>query len=579
MKKLIILLLCLMIGYMSPGQTLTVTVPTITATPGQHVIIPVQLSGASSTGVPISSANIQITYDTAVLVCDSLTNFYPGTPKSQWFYSGYNGLVSANWLEPNLLTVAIPNNTTLYEIRFTYKGGNSPLIFTVNEFTDAGYNFIPTTPVHGAVNAVAHQVILKVDMTLQTVSPNGVHLAGSFNNWNYTQTAMTLVPGTSVYTATLSLSENVVYQYRYVNGNSAAGVETVPASCGVLNGNGQYDRQLTVPNHDTTFIPVCFSMCGHCPASVSVTFRVDMQHETVSNDGVHVAGTFNGWNYSQAPMTVSGGTVYSTSMTMDEGTNLEFRYANGNTSQSAETIPATCALNGNRYFTVPDHDTIITAFCFDSCLACGTAAHYSHITFRVNMHSKPVSINGVHIAGTFQGWNPATTEMTKATDSVYTYTDSLLAGTSVQYRFVNGNTAADYETVPFACSSNGDRTLLVPFNDTILTSVCFAECDTCILSGTEEFQGYDFALFQNYPNPCSEITQIGYRIGTAGFLKLVVCNPLGKQVSVLFDGPCTPGSYSLPFQTGNLPSGVYFYQMTYSGKNGRSAQNKKMIVY
>jgi hypothetical protein len=109
------------IGFFSQAQTLTVSVPTITATPGQVVYIPVKLTGASSSGVPISSANIQITYDTAVLHYDTLTNFYTGTPQSQWFFSGHDGLVSANWLEPSLGTLAIPNNTTLYEIKFTYK--------------------------------------------------------------------------------------------------------------------------------------------------------------------------------------------------------------------------------------------------------------------------------------------------------------------------------------------------------------------------------------------------------------------------------------------------------------------------
>lgn len=579
MRRLFFIVMIIAMYCALHAQTLTVSLPTVTAFPGQAVYIPVKLSGASSTGVPISSANIQITYDTAVLHYDTLTNFYTGTPQNQWFFTGYNGLVSANWLEPSLLTLAIPNNTTLYEIKFTYKGGSSPLNFFIYEFTDAAYNLVPTTPVNGAVNPqpVNHQVTFKVDMSKENITSSGVHLAGSFNNWSYSQTPMTLGPN-SIYSVTLSLQENVTYQYRFVNGNSISGVETVPSACGALNGTGQYNRQIVVPNHDTTYVPVCFSMCTHCPASVSVTFKVDMQNETVSPDGVHVSGTFNGWNYSQTLMTLVGGTIYESSMTMDEGTYMEFRYVNGNTSLQAETVPAACSLSGNRYFTVPDHDTLMTAYCYGSCIVCGGVTHYSHVTFRCDMRTQNFSTGGVHIAGTFQGWNPASTAMVTTGDSLYTYTDSLLTGTSVQYKFVNGNTAAGYETVPIACSTNGDRTLVVPANDTILKLVCFAECDTCVIQGLTPMQANDLSLDQNYPNPCREITYIGYNIYQDGFLRLPIFNQLGEEVAMLYDGPCSPGSYSLPFQATSLPAGIYLYQMIYTSSAGTFMKSKKMIV-
>ena len=579
MKKILTILLLFMIYFASNSQTLTVTLPTITATPGQDVYISVKLSGASSSGIPISSANIQITYDTAVLTFDTLTNFYSGTPQNQWFYSGYDGLVSANWLEPSLQTLAIPDNTTLYEIKFTYKGGNSPLTFVVYEFTGPppSYSLIPTNPVNGAVNAITHQVTFQVDLSKETISPDGVHLAGSFNNWSYSQTTMTL-NANNIFIAILNLDEGGTYQYRFVNGNTSAGLETVPPGCGVLNGSSEYDRQITVPDHDTTYDKVCFSMCGYCPASVSVTFRVNMQHETLSPNGVHVAGTFNNWNYAQTPLTLTSGTVYETSMTMDEGTYLEFRYANGNTNQESETLPGACTLNGNRYFTVPGHDTTMTPFCYDSCVACGAVLQYSHVTFRVDLATQTISPDGVHIAGTFQGWNPGTTPMVNTGDDIYAYTDSLLTNTSVQYKFVNGNTAAGYEIVPFNCSSNGDRTFFVTANDTILNLVCFAECDTCDFTGIGESQRKDLSLTQNFPNPCREITQIGYKINEDGNLKLVVYSPIGQVVSVLFDGPCAQGSYNLPFQTKGLSTGIYYYQMIFAGRSGTFIQSRKMLV-
>ncbi|MEI6676585.1 MAG: cohesin domain-containing protein, partial [Verrucomicrobiota bacterium] len=135
-----------------PVNPLLVTVSTKTAIPGQKVYFPVKLKGASATGAPISSANIQITYDPAVLQYDTLINFYLGTPSAQWFFSGNLNTVAANWMEPSLLTLPIPDSTTLFDIRFTYLGGTASLPFTVNEFTDAAYNFIPTNQVNGGIS-------------------------------------------------------------------------------------------------------------------------------------------------------------------------------------------------------------------------------------------------------------------------------------------------------------------------------------------------------------------------------------------------------------------------------------------
>jgi len=468
MRKLLTLILLVFIYANSSGQTLTVSLPVVTAAPLQYVYIPVKLTGAGSTGVPVGSANIQISYDMSVLDYDTLTNFYSATPVSQWYFSGHDGIVAANWLEPSLGTLAIPDNTTLYEIKFTYKGGTSPLNFLVNEFTNAAYDLIPTTPVNGAVNPL--------------------------------------------------------------------------------------------------------------PVNRQVTFMVDMKNESVSPEGVHVAGTFNNWNYSQTPLVWGSGTIYQTTVTMLEGTYMEFKFVNGNTASQAETVPGACSINGNRYFTVPGHDTVMTAYCFDNCIACGGVLHYSHVTFRVNMMSQNITPDGVHLAGTFQGWNPGTTAMLTSGDSIYTHTDSLLTGTSIQYKFVNGNTATGYETVPFACSSNGNRTFFVPANDTILKQFCFGECDTCITDGILPHQHSDFSLGQNYPNPCSEYTNINYNLNQAGRMKLVLYSSMGIPVSVLFDGTCSPGSYTLPIRTGSLPSGIYYYQMISSGTEGTFMRSKKMII-
>ena len=47
-------------------------------------------------------------------------------------------------------------------------------------------------------------------------------------------------------------------------------------------------------------------------------------------------------------------------------------------------------------------------------------SHAANVTFKVNMILQTVSANGVHVAGNFQGWNPATSALTDADgDGIY----------------------------------------------------------------------------------------------------------------------------------------------------------------
>jgi hypothetical protein len=67
MKRMMLFISLLLVFSLSYGQ-LTVTAPTVTATPGQTLYLPVKLIGASSSGIPISTANVKITYDSMVLL-------------------------------------------------------------------------------------------------------------------------------------------------------------------------------------------------------------------------------------------------------------------------------------------------------------------------------------------------------------------------------------------------------------------------------------------------------------------------------------------------------------------------------
>ena len=110
-----------------------------------------------------------------------------------------------------------------------------------------------------------------------------------------------------------------------------------------------------------------------------------------------------------------------------------------------------------------------------------------NVTLNVDMSSVTVSENGVHVAGSFQGWDPAGTQLTDDDgDGVYTVVVDMSGVTdeTVFFKYLNGNAWGDDESVPDpACGGAGgfgnDRFLDVPDVDTVLDPVCFSECIDC----------------------------------------------------------------------------------------------------
>lgn len=85
-----------------------------------------------------------------------------------------------------------------------------------------------------------------------------------------------------------------------------------------------------------------------------------------------------------------------------------------------------------------------------------------------------------------------------------------------------------------------------------------------------------YLLEQNYPNPFNPSTSIGFTTQTTGFVKLVVYNPLGEAVKVLFSDIAEAGRYyKLEFDATGLTSGVYFYQL--EAENFKSPKKMTLI--
>jgi len=71
----------------------------------------------------------------------------------------------------------------------------------------------------------------------------------------------------------------------------------------------------------------------------------------------------------------------------------------------------------------------------------------------------------------------------------------------------------------------------------------------------------EFALHAPYPNPFNPITAIRYDVRETGLVSLKVFDVLGREVATLVRGTIPAGSYSIDWDAGNLPSGVYLCRM------------------
>lgn len=117
---------------------------------------------------------------------------------------------------------------------------------------------------------------------------------------------------------------------------------------------------------------VCWESCGACvaPVFVDVTFRVDMSNETLSPNGVHIAGAFQGWDAAANEMTHLGFGIYETTVNVSGNQSYQYKYINGNAFGSDEVIPPSCNVDNNRQVAIGDVDMVVDLVCFAQCEAC-----------------------------------------------------------------------------------------------------------------------------------------------------------------------------------------------------------------
>lgn len=72
----------------------------------------------------------------------------------------------------------------------------------------------------------------------------------------------------------------------------------------------------------------------------------------------------------------------------------------------------------------------------------------------------------------------------------------------------------------------------------------------------------DYSLSQNYPNPFNPATKIKFGLPENAFIRMIMYDLLGREVSVLTEGELNAGFHEVEFNAGNLSSGIYFYKIS-----------------
>jgi hypothetical protein len=229
-----------------------------------------------------------------------------------------------------------------------------------------------------SITSFAKKVKFEVDMTDQTISTYGVHVSGDFQalagyaggDWQPGTTALINESGTQIYGVIVDIPAFAKYEYKFLNGDQWYDSEFVPweSRVGYNFNDNRWIYVDSIANDTTSTLPLIYS--GNAPQGLKLLrFKVDLQKEDVLDPaGVHVAGSFQGWNAAIYRLYDFDTTIYDYMAYVEQG-SYEYKYYNGNTVSSSETVPDECSVNGNRWVNVVN-DTILEVVCFAECSFC-----------------------------------------------------------------------------------------------------------------------------------------------------------------------------------------------------------------
>ncbi|MBI3233062.1 MAG: T9SS type A sorting domain-containing protein [Bacteroidetes bacterium] len=455
----------------------------------------------------------------------------------------------------------------------------------------------------------------QVDMHGQTVSANGVHIAGNFQkaagaagDWDPATTSLTDANNDSIYDVTVSIPKGV-YEFKFINDNAWAGSENVPTESQVELGSGSsyqykfvngnaWGKDEGVPsacatnNNRTVSLTadmvvgkVCFGQCGACATTrYKVVLRVDMS-TSCDVDSVDAAGSFqangnvgNNWS-GGVYLKDKGNKIYmSDTISLDAG-SYEFKFrkiTKGNASWEGVA---------NRQLNVTKDDTT-KLVCFDRDSLCTTKPAPANVTFVVDLTNETPDANGdIYVMGNFTNpnWQGGAIKMAQipGKPGFYTATFPNMCPGNFVYKFSNGPVTSTANEESF--SDTTQRSCVVPSGvggwnraytrvnaSDVTLGYVFNKC-TMIASGNGISTSADLQKsISVYPNPMSEYARL--ELGeSANIYQVRITDVTGKTVRTYSN----VATQVMAIEKANLASGVYFINVSTS--NGSQANIKLTI--
>ena len=189
-----------------------------------------------------------------------------------------------------------------------------------------------------------------------------------------------------------------------------------------------------------------------------------------------------------------------------------------------------------------------------------------------------VAPEGVHVAGDFQGWDPAGTPMNDLGNNIWSITFQQEPNTSIQYKFINGNEwGADETQITEDCGVDGGsgsfNRILEVGEDPVETPIyCFDYCVIC-----DEVSAIDETTLKAsvnvFPNPAKDQLNIQINLPEAASnLNVRLVNALGQVITNQYHGQLQ--SDNIEFNLENVPAGAYMLQI----RDGKAQYTQSVIV-
>jgi len=230
----------------------------------------------------------------------------------------------------------------------------------------------------------AKKVKFAVDMTGQTISAFGVHVAGDFQvlagypaDWDYAGTLMSQEGSTDIYSIIVDIPAFKKYEFKFINGDQGYESEYVPDEVRVgYDFNDNRWMYVDSLSNDTSFLgAIQFGLSS--PANkFTIRYKVDMSNVLLTSDGVHTSTNYDSFSTTKNAMytftTNPTANIFEVINYVNAGT-YNFNYINGNTTAGKEqSVPNTCSNSGVRYVTITK-DSVFPDICFNYCSSCALA--------------------------------------------------------------------------------------------------------------------------------------------------------------------------------------------------------------